>query len=71
MKRRFTEEQIISVLKSQEKGMTVLEICRKQAIAEQTIYRWRSKYGSMEVNEAKKLRQVEDEIAGSSNWLES
>ncbi len=41
--------------------MTVLEICRKHAIAEQTFYRWKSKYGGMEVNDAKKLKQLEEE----------
>ena len=61
MRKRFTEEQIISILKGHEKGVTVLEICRKHGIAEQTFYRWKSKYGGMEVSDAKKLKQLEDE----------
>ena len=61
MKKRFTEEQIIGILRSQEKGVTVLEICRKYGISEQTFYRWKSKFGGMEVSDAKKLRQLEDE----------
>jgi putative transposase len=61
MKQRFTEEQIIGILHSHEKGATVLEICRKHGIAEQTFYRWKSKFSGMEVSDAKKLKQLEDE----------
>lgn len=61
MKKRFTEEQIIGILRSHGKGVTVLEICRKHGIAEQTFYRWKSKFGGMEVSDAKKLRQLEEE----------
>jgi putative transposase len=58
---RFTEEQIIGVLKLQEKGMKVSDISRQYGIAEQTFYRWKSKYGGMEISEAKRLKQLEEE----------
>jgi putative transposase len=61
MKKRFTEEQIIGILKTHETGGTVMEICRKHGICEQTFYRWKSKFGGMEASDAKKLRQLEDE----------
>ena len=61
MKQRFTEEQIIKILKSQENGKKVVDIIRENNIAEQTFYRWKSKYGGMEVNEAQRLRQLEQE----------
>ena len=58
---RFTEEQIIGVLKEGEAGMTVKEICRKHGICDQTYYRWKSKFGGLDVSEAGGLRQLEDE----------
>jgi putative transposase len=62
MKRsRFSEEQIIGILKEGEAGSKTAEICRKHGICEQTYYRWKSKYGGLEVNEARRLRQLEDE----------
>lgn len=60
-KSRFTEEQIIAVLKESETGAKTKELCRRQGISEQTLYRWKSKYGGMEVSEAKRLRQLEEE----------
>lgn len=62
-KSKFTEEQIIALLKQAEAGTPVVELCRKQGISEQTFYRWRSKYGGMEVSEAKRLRALEAENA--------
>jgi len=61
MKKRFTEEQIIGILKQQEKGVKVADLIRQYNISEQTFYRWKSKYGGMEVSDAKKLKQLEDE----------
>ena len=59
--KRFTEEQIIAVLKEHEAGAKVSDLMRKHNVSEQSFYRWRSKYGDMEVSEAKSLRQLEDE----------
>lgn len=62
MKRsRFTEEQIIAVLKEQEAGMPTADICRKHGISSATFYKWKAKYGGLEVSEARKLRALEDE----------
>ena len=60
-RKRFTEEQIIGVLKEAEAGLAVKELIRKYGVTEQTFYRWKSKFGGMEVNDAKKLRALEDE----------
>ena len=62
MKRqRFSEEQIISTLKQHEQGTPVKQLIRQVGITEQTFYRWKSKYGGMEVSDAKKLRGLEEE----------
>ena len=61
MKKRFTEEQIIRVLKEHQGGKRAADIVREYGIAEQTFYRWKSNYGGMEVSEAKRLKQLEDE----------
>ncbi|NTG19405.1 IS3 family transposase [Agrobacterium rhizogenes] len=60
-KQRFTEEQIIGVLKEQEAGAKVADLCRKHGISEATFYNWKAKYGGMEVSEAKRLKALEDE----------
>lgn len=60
-RKRFTEEQIIGVLKESEAGMATPELCRKHGISEGTYYRWKAKYGGMEVNEARRLKALEDE----------
>ena len=57
-RKRFTEEQIIGILKESEAGAKKQEICRKHGISEHTLYRWRSKYGGMQVSEARKLKQL-------------
>ena len=60
-KRRFSEEQIIGVLKAAEAGMAVKEVCRQHGVTEATYYRWKKKFGGMEVSEAKRLRDLEAE----------
>jgi putative transposase len=61
VKKRFTEEQIINILKAHESGLKLTDILRQHGISEQTFYRWKSKYGGLEVSDAKKLKQLEDE----------
>ncbi len=62
MKRsRFSEEQIIGILKEHQAGQSAAELCRKHGISDATFYKWRSKYGGMEVSDAKKLKSLEDE----------
>ena len=58
---RYMTEQIIGLLKEQEAGMKAAELCRKHGISEQTLYRWKAKYGGMEVSDAKRLKALEDE----------
>ena len=60
-KKRFTEEQIIQTLKEHEAGAKVADIIRRVGISEATFYNWRSKYGGLEVNEAKRLKELEAE----------
>ena len=63
-KKRYTEEQIIRILREAERGdKTVGDICREQGIAEPTFYRWRKKFGGMDVCEARRLRELEKENA--------
>ncbi len=62
MKRgRFSEEQIIGILKEHQAGMKAVDLCRKHGISDATFYKWRSKYGGMEVSETKRLRELEAE----------
>lgn len=62
MKRsRFTEEQIIKVLKEHELGAKTADLCRKHGISEATFYNWKSKFGGMDVSEARRLKALEDE----------
>ena len=62
MKRsRFSEEQIIRILKEHEAGIAVSELCRKHGVSDASIYKWKAKFGGMEVSEAKRLRALEEE----------
>ncbi len=64
MKRsRFSEEQIIGILKEHQAGATAVEVFRKHGISDATFYKWRSKYGGLEVSEAKRLKSLETENA--------
>jgi putative transposase len=60
-RKRFSEEQIIGILKQAEGGLPLPELVRQHGICEGTYYRWKSKYGGMELGEAKRLKQLEDE----------
>jgi putative transposase len=60
-KSRFSEEQIIGILKEHQAGIAVAEICRKHGISDATFYTWRSKYGGLEVSDAKRLKSLEEE----------
>ncbi|KHK00218.1 Mobile element protein [Desulfovibrio sp. TomC] len=60
-KSRFSEEQIIGILKQAEAGMTVAAVCRQHGISDATFYKWRSKFGGLEVTEARRLRGLEEE----------
>ena len=62
-RKRFSEEQIIGVLKEHEAGMKTADLCRKYGISEATFYNWKSKYGGLDVSEAKRLRALEGENA--------
>ena len=59
--KRHSEEQIITILKQAQAGVKTTEICRQHGISEQTYYRWKAKYGGLELSEAKKLRRLEEE----------
>ena len=63
MKKRYTEEQIIGFLKEADRGMAVKELCRKHGFSEGSYYLWRSKFGGMDVSDAKRLKTLETENA--------
>jgi putative transposase len=60
-RKRFTEEQIIGILKEHDLGAKAADLCRKHGISEATFYNWKSKFGGMDVSEAKRLKQLQDE----------
>ena len=61
MKKRFTEEQIVQILKEQEAGERTADVCRRHGISQPTFYKWKSKFGGMEVSDARKLKSLEAE----------
>lgn len=70
MKRsRFSEEQIIAILKEQESGVSVADLCRKHDVSDASIYKWKAKFGGMDVSEARRLRSLEDENAKLKRML--
>jgi putative transposase len=60
---RFTEEQIIGILREQEAGAKTSDVCRKHGISSATFYKWKAKYGGLDVSDAKRLKSLEDENA--------
>ena len=70
MKRsRFTEEQIIGILREKEAGVPVADLCRKHGLSSPTFYKWKAKYGGMDVSEARRLKALEDENAKLKRML--
>jgi putative transposase len=62
-KSKFTESQIVSILASHEKGQKVIDLCREHGISQATFYQWQRKYGGLEANELKRLKELEAELA--------
>jgi putative transposase len=62
-RRRFSEEQIIAILREQEAGSKTVEVCRRHGVSEATFYKWKAKYGGLEVSDARRLKALEDENA--------
>ena len=58
---RFTEEQIIGILREQEAGVATADVCRKHGISSETFYKWKAKYGGLKVSDARRLKALEDE----------
>jgi putative transposase len=68
-KSRFTEAQIIGMIKEQEAGLPTAELCRKHGLSPATFYKLKAKYGGLEVSDARRLRQLEDENSKLKRWL--
>lgn len=59
--KRYSEEQIIRILKEVESGKSVAQVCRENGVAEQTVYRWRNRYGGLDLSELRRLKELEEE----------
>jgi putative transposase len=68
-KSRFTEEQIIAILREQEAGLGTAEVCRKHGVSSATFYKWKARFGGMDVSDARRLRALEDENAKLKRML--
>ncbi|PJZ64427.1 hypothetical protein CH371_18615 [Leptospira wolffii] len=68
MKKRFSEDQIHKILKESESGASTPEVCRKYGISANTFYRWRSKYGGMELNDLKRMKSLEEAQRFIEEW---
>jgi putative transposase len=60
-KSRFTEEQIIAILQEQERGLTTAEVCRRHGVSQPTFYKWKAKFGGLDVSDARKLKVLDEE----------
>lgn len=60
-RKRYSEEQIVAILKEVDRGRSVADVCRAHGVSEQSVYRWRSKYGDMEVSDVQRLKLLEEE----------
>ena len=69
-KSRFSEEQIIAVLKEHQAGIAVADLCRKHGISDATLYNWRNRYGGMEVSDARRLKALDDEKLLAESMLD-
>jgi putative transposase len=70
MKRsRFTEQQIIAILREQEAGVATADVCRRHGVSSATFYKWKAKFGGLDVSEAKRLKALEDENAKLKRML--
>jgi putative transposase len=63
MKKRYTEEQVVRILREYERGKSVVDLAREHGVSDQTIYRWKRKFGGMEVSDVKRFRELEKENA--------
>ena len=68
-KSRFTEEQIIAILREQEAGIGTAEVCRKHGVSSTTFYKWKAKFGGMDISDARRLKALEDENAKLKRML--
>jgi putative transposase len=66
---RFTEEQIIAILREQEAGVSTADVCRRHGVSSATFYKWKAKFGGLDVSEAKRLKALEDENARLKRML--